>query len=133
MRHMICGLLLLLLLSLSAPAQMQAPQQGPPIPGTTPPTFPKEKNPSKEIPPDTTAPPPSGMPTSGEVQQQINKKLSQEPDLKNTSVRFDVDDRSVVVGGSVATEQQHQLALRLAHSYAGERKVVDYVKVQSAK
>jgi BON domain len=129
MRHTICALLLLF--GMTAFAQVQR-QPGPPA-GSTPPTFPQDKNPSKQMPPDTAAPPPSGQPTSGEVQQQINQKLSQEPGLKNTNVRFDVDDQSVVVGGSVADEQQHQLALRLARSYAGDRKIVDYVKVQSAK
>jgi hypothetical protein len=129
MRHMVCALLLLF--GMTAFAQQQR-QPGPPA-GSTPPTFPQEKNPSKEMPPDTAAPPPSGMPTSGEVQQQIDQKLSQEPGLKNTTVRFDVDDQSVVIGGTVADEQQHQLALRLARSYAGDRKIVDYVKLQTAK
>lgn len=129
MRHIVC--VLLLLFGVAVFAQQQR-QPGPPT-GSTPPTFPQDKNPSKQMPPDTAAPPPSGQPTSGEVQQQINQKLSQEPGLKNTNVRFDVDDQSVVLGGSVADQQQHQLALRLARSYAGDRKVVDYVKVQSAK
>ncbi len=100
MRNVVC---VLLLFGMAAFAQVQR-QPGPPA-GSTPPTFPQDKNPSKQMPPDTAAPPPSGQPTSGEVQQQINKKLSQEPELKNTSVRFDVDDQSVVIGGSVANEQ----------------------------
>lgn len=128
MKSALC--VLLLLLGMAAFAQQQ---QGPPIPGTTPPTFPQEKNPSKQIPPDTAAPPPSEKPTSGEVQQQINEKLGQEPALKNTSLRYDVDDQSVVVGGTVASEEQHQLAIRLASSYAGDRKVLDYVKVQGTR
>ena len=128
MRYVICTLVLLC-------AMYAFAQQPGPLPGSsTPPTFPQEKNPSKEMPPDTAAPPPTGAkPTSGEVQQQIDRKLSEEPSLKNTSLRFDVDDRSVVVGGTVTDEQQHQLALRLARSYAGDRKIVDYVKVQAAR
>ena len=129
MKHAICALLLLF--GMTAFAQQQR-QPGPPT-SSTPPTFPQDKNPSKQTPPDTTAPSSSGLPTSGEVQQQINLKRSQEPSLKNTSVRFDVDDQSVVIGGTVADEQQHQLALRLARSYAGDRKIVDYVKVQPVR
>ncbi len=129
MRYMVC--VWLLLFGMTAVAQQQR-QPGPPT-GSTPPTFPQDKNPSRQMPPDTAAPPTSGVPTSGEVQQQINQKLSQEPALKNTTVRFDVDDQSVVVGGTVADEQQHQLALRLARSYAGDRKIVDYVKVEPAR
>ncbi|HYX68563.1 MAG TPA: BON domain-containing protein [Terriglobales bacterium] len=125
MKTVLC--LLLLLFSLSVFAQQPAP-----TPGATPPTFPQDKNPknpSQDMPPDTVAPAPAAKPTSGEVQQQINQKLADEPRLKDTGVKFDVDDRSVVVGGSVADEEQHQLALRLARSYAGDRKVEDYVKV----
>ena len=122
----------LLLFSLSVFAQQPAP-----TPGATPPTFPEDKNPknpSQDMPPDTAAPaPPAAKPTSGEVQQQINQHLADEPRLKDTTVKFDVDDRSVVVGGSVADEEQHQLALRLARSYAGDRKVEDYVKVQQGQ
>ncbi len=129
MRHIVCALLLLV----GVVAFAQQPRQPGPPAGSTPPTFPQEKNPSKQMPPDTVAPSPSAQPTSGEVQQQINKKLSEEPELKSSTVRFDVDDQSVVVGGTVADEQQHQLALRLARSYAGDRKIVDYVKVQSGK
>jgi hypothetical protein len=129
MRHIICAWLLLIGMTVFAQRQQQP---GPPA-GSTPPTFPQDKNPSKEMPPDTKAPPPTAQPTSGEVQQQINQKLSQEPGLKNTTVRFDVDDQSVVIGGSVADEQQHQLALRLARSYAGNRKIADYVKVQPVR
>jgi hypothetical protein len=130
MRHFLC--VFLLLVAVAAVGQQQQPP-GPPVPGTTPPTFPDDKNPSKQMPPDTAAPPPAAQPTSGEVQQQINEKLAQEPGLKGSNVRFDVDDHSVVIGGTVADEQQHDLALRLARSYAGDRKIVDYVKVLPAR
>ena len=126
MKTVLCLLLLLFSLSVFA-------QQPPPTPGATPPTFPQDKNPknpSQDMPPETVAPPPAAKPTSGEVQQQIDQHRADEPRLKDTTVKFDVDDRSVVVGGSVATEEQHQLALRLARSYAGDRKVEDYVKIQ---
>jgi osmotically-inducible protein OsmY len=39
-------------------------------------------------------------------------------------------DKSVTLTGSVDTERQHDLALRIAQSYAGDRKVVDKLKIQ---
>ncbi len=125
MRYAIC---LGLLLGTIAFAQQQG---GPPM--GTPPTLPDHPNPERRMPPDTAAPAPAGAPTSGEVQQEINKKLSEEPRLNTTKVRFDVDDRSVIVGGTVQSEEQHTLALKLAQSYAGDRKVVDFVKVQPTR
>ena len=128
MKQLLCAGLLLLAVSVFA--QQQPPAAGPPT-GSTPPTFPDQRGSDHPSAPD--APATAGQPTSGEVQQQINQKLSQEPALKNTDVRFDVDDNAVLVSGSVRDEQQHQLALRLAQSYAGKRKIKDFLKVQGAK
>jgi len=35
----------------------------------------------------------------------------------------------VTLSGTVNTEQQHDLALRIAHSYAGDRKIVDKIEL----
>ncbi len=113
-----------------------AQQQGPPDmqepPHGTPPTFPEGRQtpgqqPSQPLPPDDKAPAPRAMSTE-EVQQQITSHLSSEPALANTNVNAQVSEKSVVLTGSVATEEQHDLARRIAESYAGERKIVDHIK-----
>ena len=122
------SLLLTCVLLLGTYGYAQQPGQSP---GATPPTFPTD---NKADRPSSGAPQANAsQPTSGEVQQQIDQKLAQEPGLKNTDVRFDVNDTRVVVSGTVNDEQQHQLAIRLAQSYAGNRKITDYVKIRGGK
>jgi len=116
-----------------------AQQQGQPPPGTqpppyrTPPTFPGEpqapgQQQTRPMPPDEQAPPPQALSTD-EVQQQITSHLKSEPALKRTHLDAKVSDRSVVLTGNVYTEGQHDLALRIAQSYAGDRRIVDKIKV----
>ena len=81
------------------------------------------------MPPDTKAPPPRDL-SASEVQQQIQDKLRREPALANTEIGVKIDARSVTLTGSVDTEMQRDLALRIAQSYAGHRKVVDKIKIQ---
>ena len=125
---------LALLLASICFAQQQGPpdMQGPPR--GTPPTFPEDRpapgqQPTQPLPPDEKAPSPRAMSTN-EVQQQISSHLSSEPALANTNVDAQVSDKSVVLSGSVATEEQHDLALRIAQSYAGERRIVDHIKLK---
>jgi hypothetical protein len=106
----------------SASAQESPPTYQPPY--TTPPTFPRQ-----QMPPDTKAPPPQRL-SAAQVEQQIQDKLNSEPTLANTKVSVRTNDRSVTLTGAVNTEQQHALALRIARSYAGNRKIVDKIKVQ---
>jgi len=110
----------------SAFAQQQPPTNSPPY--TTPPTFP-EGRPQRQMPPDTKAPPPQRL-SAAQVEQQIQDKLNSEPALANTKVSVRTNDRSVTLTGAVNTEQQHDFALRIARSYAGNRKIVDKIKVQ---
>jgi len=110
----------------SAFAQQQPPTNSPPY--TTPPTFP-EGRPQRQMPPDTKAPPPQDLPVS-EVEQQIQDKLNHEPALANTAIGVKIDAKSVTLTGSVDTEKQRDLALRIAQSYAGHRKTVDKIKIQ---
>ncbi len=82
------------------------------------------------MPPDTKAPPPSETLSTAQVQRQIQEKLSAEPALANTNVGVKTTDKSVTLTGSVDTERQHDLALRIAQSYAGDRKIVNKLKIQ---
>lgn len=130
MKRMLWGLALAFVIS--AFAQQQPPTNPPPY--TTPPTFPEGKAPRQQMPPDTKAPPPQGLPAA-QVEQQIQDKLNSEPALANTTVGVKTDDKSVTLTGRVDTERQHDLALRIAQSYAGDRKIVDKIKIrgQAAK
>ncbi len=126
MKLLSCGALVLL--AAAAMAQQQAPPYNPP-PNSTPPTFPQERIPARPMPPDTEAPQPEQMP-SADVQDQIQEKLSTEPLLANADVNTKVDDSSVVLTGSVENAQQHEIVLRIAQSYAGDRQVVDKLEVR---
>jgi len=45
-------------------------------------------------------------------------------------MRVKADDESVMLTGTVNTEKQHGLALRIAQSYAGQRKIVDKIQIR---
>lgn len=124
MKRMLCGLALALVAS--AFAQQQPPTNPPPY--TTPPTFPEGQAPTQQMPPDTKAPPAQALSTP-EIQQQIQGKLNSEPALAKTNVGVKTDDMSVTLTGTVETEEQHDLALRIAQSYAGDRKILDEIKL----
>jgi hypothetical protein len=102
----------------------QFPRNRPPY--ATPPTFPEGQVPDGQMPPDKEARPLS----TSDVQEQIQQNLNSEPALANSDVRVQTSERSVVLGGTVNSERQHQLALGIALSYAGERRVVDHIKVE---
>lgn len=123
MKCILCGLVL----AFVASAFAQQPSANQP-PYTTPPTFPESQAPQQGMPPDTKAPPPQGLSTD-QIEQQIQRKLDGEPALTNTKVSVKVGDRSVVLTGRVDTQEQHDLALRIAQSYAGDRKILDKIKV----
>jgi len=72
------------------------------------------------MPPDQQAPP-QGLSTP-EVEQQIQQGLNSEPMLRNSNVGVHVDENSVILTGTVSSEEQHDLALRIAQSYAGDRR-----------
>jgi osmotically-inducible protein OsmY len=81
------------------------------------------------MPPDTEAPPPQTMSTQ-QVEQQITHRFSTEPELSKSNIDAKVNDNSVVLTGSVDSETQHNLAIRIAESYAGDRRIVDKIKVK---
>lgn len=126
MKRVLCGVALAFAVSAFA-AQQQSPTNQPPY--TTPPTFPEDQAPRQEMPPDTQAPPPRALSTA-QVEQQIQDKLNNEPALANTNVGVETDDKSVTLTGTVNTNAQHDLALRIAQSYAGDRAIVDKIKVK---
>src|SRR6266568_2392877 len=125
MKHLLFGLVLLVATAVLAQRPGQLPPTSPPQ--STPPTFPEERAPRQHMPPDQEAPP-QGLSTP-EVQQQIQQGLNSEPMLHNSNVGVHVDENSVILTGTVATEEQHDLALRIAQSYAGDRKIVDKIKL----
>ena len=112
-----------------------AQQQGQPPPTTnpphqTPPTFPEGRQaPGQQMPPDTQAPPAQTM-SSQRVEGQILDQLKAEPTLSGTNIDARVDNDSVVLTGSVDTLAQHDLAVRIAQSNAGNRRIVDKIKVK---
>jgi hypothetical protein len=119
---LLCGLTLLATLSFSQ-QQSQPPPAMPPY--TTPPTFPE----SQQMPPDQKAPPPVAL-SSGRVEHEIQRHFRSEPELANSDLTVKADDTSVVLTGTVESDVQHALALRIAQSYAGDRKVVDKIQVR---
>jgi osmotically-inducible protein OsmY len=124
MKRMFLGVTLAVVAS--AFAQQQPPTNRPPY--TTPPTFPEGRT-QQEMPPDTKAPPPQGL-SDAQVDQQIQDKLEREPDLANTKIGVKTNAKSVTITGLVDTERQHDLALRIAQAYAGDRKIVDKIKIR---
>jgi hypothetical protein len=125
-RLLLCGVLLLANFSL---AQQTGPPSSTRPPYQTPPTFPDgSENPAKQLPPETKAPAPRTL-TSAQVEQQIMEHLNSEPGLADTNLKASVDETAVVLTGNVSTEVQHRLALRIAESYAGERSIVDKIRI----
>src|SRR5437588_12191846 len=126
MKQILLGLVLLLTMAVLAQQPGQPPATAPPQ--GTPPTFPEDRAPRQQMPPDQEAPP-QGLSTPEEVQQLIQQGLNSEPMLHNSNVGVHVDENSVILTGTVSSEEQHDLALRIAQSYAGDRKIVDKIKI----
>ena len=111
-----------------------AQQQGLPPPTAppygTPPTFPEgRQSPRQQMPPDQEPQPSQGLSTA-QVQQQIEQGLNSEPALANTNVSVKADESAVVLIGTVDSEKQHDLAVRIAQSFAGDRQIVDKIKIR---
>jgi hypothetical protein len=119
----VCALAFFLIMPSFAQQQPQIPSTSPPY--TTPPRFPE----GQQMPPDKKAPPPRRL-TSTEVKQQIKDHLASESTLATAKVNTKVERRSVELTGTVNTEAQHDLAVRIAKSYSGDRQVVDKIRVE---
>src|SRR2546430_836459 len=128
-------MLALLLSAMLSTAQISNPQG---MPGT-PPTFPSDQGKSGKTGPDTRLPSdPSSMPPdtkapaphAQDLQQQIEQALAKEPDLADSDIEVKVGRNNVILTGTVENSNDHALALRIAQSYAGERQVVDKLKLR---
>jgi osmotically-inducible protein OsmY len=64
-----------------------------------------------------------------QLQSQIQKALQNEPSLANSNVQANVSGDSIELTGTVETGKDKQTAKRIAQSFAGNRKVVDHIKV----
>jgi hypothetical protein len=122
MRYALAGVAFLLASLSFSQQQAQPPPASPPY--TTPSTFPE----TPQMPPDQKAPPPQALSTT-EVEKQIQEHFNAEPALANTNVGIKADEALVLLTGTVDSEAQHDLALRIARSYAGDRKIVDKISV----
>ena len=101
-------------------------------PGATPPTFPQDQSQppaTNPLPPDTQAPTQRTLSTE-QVQQQIQSKLDTEPILRDLQLTVVADDETVTLKGNVESDEQHDAALRIAKSYAGDRKIIDKLVVK---
>jgi len=72
---------------------------------------------------------PSGELTTPEAQQLIQDSLSSDRELAQSNVSARTDDRAIVLMGSVGSQKQHEIALRIAQSFTGGRQIVDKIKV----
>jgi hypothetical protein len=128
MKYMLAAFSVLLLVTLSLGQQQGGQPNSPPY--GTPPTFPgSPQQPPSQMPPDHKAPPPRSM-TTNEVEQQIQAHLNSEPALSATRIDVIAEETSVTLSGTVESERQHDLALRIARSYAGERQIVDKITIR---
>jgi hypothetical protein len=99
----------------------QQPQTTPP-PESTPPTFPSDK----AAPPASQTPDqekPSRALTSDEAKSEIVQKLQTEPGLSSRDIKVEVMKDTVVLSGSVPTQNDRAVAQRIAQSYAGEKRI----------
>lgn len=71
-----------------------------------------------------------GQTMNGQVRRQIESDLRAEPTLRDSSVGVRADDQRVTLEGLVQNEAQHNLAIFIAQSYAGNRSIVDKIRVQ---
>ncbi len=118
-----------LVLLLAGFAFAQQPRPSTP-PYQTPPTLPDgSQTPRDQMPPDMQAPP-SERDSAAEVEQQIVQHLKSEPTLAKTNVDAKVENDSVTLTGTVDTPTEHDVALRIAQSYAGSRRIVDKINIR---
>jgi osmotically-inducible protein OsmY len=65
-----------------------------------------------------------------QVEEQIQQAFRAQPGLSNTNLSAAANLSTVTVKGTVANENQHQMALRVAALHANGLRVVDHIKVQ---
>ena len=66
---------------------------------------------------------------SPQLQQMIDNALRNEPTLAHDSVSASVSDTKIDLNGTVGSGKEKQTAMRIAQSYARNRKVIDHLTV----
>ncbi len=67
--------------------------------------------------------------SSPQLQQMIDNALRNEATLAHDSLAVNVSDTSIDLQGAVRSGQEKQIAMRIAQSYARNRKVIDHLTV----
>jgi hypothetical protein len=119
------GFLLLLLAGLLWAQPQDHTRTQPPL--SSPAIFPQDHD-FGQMPPDTEAPPFEAL-SSAEIRDRIQIRLDSDAVLSNTCVTASVDDTSVVLVGAVENERERDLVIRIAQSYAGQRRIVDNIAI----
>lgn len=122
-------LLISILLVLCSTSSLSQQQGTPPEQQPSAATSPEPQTQQQQMPPDTQAPTPGEL-ASPDIQRQLQKELGREPLLSSSNVTTTVDDQNIVLEGTVDNRNQHDLALQLAQSYAGQRKIVDKIVIR---
>jgi hypothetical protein len=65
-----------------------------------------------------------------QVEQEIQQAFQTQPELSNAKLSAAANLSTVTVRGTVANENQHQIALRVAALHANGLRIVDHIKVQ---
>jgi|ERR1051326_2247638 hypothetical protein len=117
---------LLLVPSVGATQQQKQPPFNPPAYG--PPPIAPDRAP-ESLPPDMVAPPPVAK-SNLAVQMALQESILRHPSLAASSLKASVSDDTIVLTGTVADENQHQAALQLVQSQAGNRKIEDRIIVK---
>ncbi len=121
------GVFRALVLLLAMPVVAQQVPPGPP-PHQRPPTFPEGRQMPREQMPAAQQRP--EVLSSTDVLQNIQNAFDSEPALRGTDIGVNVNGNSVMLSGTLASERQHQIALQIAQSYSGERKIVDRINIR---
>ena len=67
--------------------------------------------------------------SNSDVRYQIQSTVSTSPDFSNANISATVSDNTVTLYGYVMSKEQHDEALALASSYAGDRQILDQIQV----
>lgn len=95
-----------------------------------PPSAPPGQATSPQLPPDTAAPPAAQV-SSADIQDELQKEFGRASILSDQPLKATVDDQNILLTGTVETQQQHDLALKLAQQYTGTRKIVDRIEIHA--
>ena len=86
--------------------------------------------PSSQATPSQQAPATPDATATAQVQQDIQQAWQSESDLSKAKLNAQVSGGAITLTGTVANEEQHQKALRVATLHASGMRIVDTIKVQ---